>query len=285
LPAAKNHLSIVVPVYNEGANFRSLWTEIVGAINASLNVYVVYDFEGDNTVPVVNEIIATGETRLHAVRNHRGRGVVAAILTGFDVAPDGPVLVLMGDLSDDLAQVERMLALYAQGFHVVVGSRYMKGGRLIGGPWVKQVLSRLAGTSLHFLRGLPTHDATNAFKIYDRAMVKSFTIESHAGFELNLELAVKAFLQGYRIAEVATTWRDRSEGQSRFRLWKWLPHYLRWYFYAFQPKLGGLTPHPSTSTERSEAALEHMDAHPEMGATNITLQPEGDFRSAGAPLE
>lgn len=284
MPATESHLSIVVPVYNEGANFRSLWTEIVGAIEADLNVYVVYDFEGDSTVPVVNEIIARGETRLHAVRNKRGRGVVAAILTGFDVAPDGPVLVVMGDLSDDLAQVERMLALYAQGFHVVVGSRYMKGGKLIGGPWLKQRLSRFAGTSLHFLRGLPTHDATNAFKIYDRAMVKSFTIESHAGFELNLELTVKAFLQSYPIAEVASTWRDRTEGKSRFRLWNWLPHYLRWYFYAFRPKSVGFMPHRSTHAEQSEASLENSDVPPNVRTSNTTLQQTGESRPAGAPL-
>ncbi len=94
----------------------------------------------------------------------------------------------------------------------------------------------MAGLSLRWVRGLPTHDATNAFKIYDRAMVKSFEIESRGGFELNLELTVKAFLAGYRITEVPSTWRDRSQGQSRFRLWKWLPSYLRWYLYAFRRK-------------------------------------------------
>jgi dolichol-phosphate mannosyltransferase len=117
-----------------------------------------------------------------------------------------------------------------------VGSRYMKGGRLIGGPFFKQLMSRWAGTSLYWFRRLPTHDATNAFKIYDRAMVRSFTIESRGGFELNLELTVKAFLAGYRITEVPSTWRDRTSGESRFRLWKWLPLYLHWYFYAFRPR-------------------------------------------------
>lgn len=231
-----NRLSIIIPVYNEGPNFQGLWKELSTSIRADFIAYVVYDFDEDNTVPVVNEIIATGESRLRTVKNQRGRGVVAAIMTGFDAAPDGPVLVVMADLSDDLAQVDSMLALYSHGFHVVVGSRYMKGGRLIGGPLLKQFLSRLAGTSLCLLRGLPTHDATNAFKIYDRAMVKSFKVESRAGFELNLELTVKAFLAGYRIVEVPSTWRDRTSGQSRFRLWKWLPHYLRWYFCAFRPK-------------------------------------------------
>jgi dolichol-phosphate mannosyltransferase len=146
------------------------------------------------------------------------------------------LLVVMADLSDDLAQVDRMMKLYEDGYHVVAGSRYMKGGKMIGGPWFKQMLSRLAGTSLYWLRRLPTHDATNAFKMYDRSMLQSFVIESRGGFELNLELTVKAFLAGYRITEVPSVWRDRTAGQSRFRLWKWLPLYLRWYVYAFRRK-------------------------------------------------
>ena len=238
-----NDLTIVIPVYNEGGNFQEQWREISNLVSADFTAYVVFDFDEDDTLPVVNKIISSGETRMRAVKNRHGRGVVAAIMTGFDVAADGPVLVVMADLSDDLAQVGRMLALYRQGYHVVAGSRYMGGGKLIGGPFFKQLLSRLAGLSLHYLRGLPTHDATNAFKIYDRAMVKSFNVESRGGFELNLELTVKAFLGGYRITEVPTTWRDRSSGQSRFRLWKWLPHYLRWYFYAFRSR--GRTPQHS----------------------------------------
>jgi dolichol-phosphate mannosyltransferase len=233
-----SQLSIVIPAYNEGANFPGLWNELSSLINAEFIAYVVYDFDEDNTVPVVKRIIVEGESRLRLVKNERGRGVVSAIMTGFDVVAGGPVLVVMADLSDDLAQVDRMLALYSDGYDVVAGSRYMKGGQLIGGPFFKQLLSRLAGTSLWWLRGLPTHDATNAFKIYDSDMVKSFTVESLGGFELNLELTVKAFLAGHRIAEVPTTWRDRTSGESRFRLWKWLPHYLQWYFYAFRRKSG-----------------------------------------------
>src|SRR5713226_8385687 len=99
----------------------------------------------------------------------------------------------MADLSDDLRQVDRMLALYRQGYDVVVGSRYMPEGKLVGGPWLKQTLSRLAGLTLHWFRGIPNHDATNAFKIYDRRMLKQLTIESEGGFELNLEITVKAF--------------------------------------------------------------------------------------------
>lgn len=229
-----NQLAIVIPVYNEGASFPSLWAALCSQIRSDFSALVVYDFDEDNTVPVVQQIIAQGEPRLRLLKNAVRRGVVGAILTGFNAVDGGPVLVVMADISDDLGQVDRMLELYREGYNVVVGSRYMRGGKIIDGPVLKQGLSRLAGLTLHWLRRIPTHDATNAFKMYDREMLKSLTIESQAGFELNLEIAVKAFLAGYRITEIPSAWRERSAGKSRFRLWAWLPKYLRWYFYAFR---------------------------------------------------
>jgi hypothetical protein len=57
-------------------------------------------------------------------------------------------------------------------------------------------------------------------------------IESRGGFAYSLEITAKAYAAGHKITELPSTWRDRSAGQSRFRLGAWLPHYLRWYFYA-----------------------------------------------------
>jgi glycosyltransferase involved in cell wall biosynthesis len=228
-------LTIVIPVYNEGANFKALWSEIRAGIKTPFTAIIVYDFDQDNTLPVVAEVMASGETGLSLRKNSYGRGVTGAIKTGLEAVESGPVLVTMADLSDELSQVDEMYDLYGRGFDLVCGSRYMKGGQLIGGPFFKQLLSRFSGLSLHYLRGVPTHDATNSFKLYDARMVRDLTVESVAGFELGLELTVKAFLNGYRIAEIPSTWRDRTEGTSNFRLFKWMPHYLKWYFYAFQP--------------------------------------------------
>ena len=229
-------LTIVIPVYNEGAGFEDLWSELNTHLQFPFRAIVVYDFDEDNTVPAVQAVIARGESRISLVKNNVRRGVVGALLTGFRSVESGPLLVVMADLSDDLAQVSRMLELYRQGYDVVVGSRYMKGGRIVNGPVVKQGLSRIAGVSLCWLRRIPTHDATNAFKIYDSDMLRQFILESQHGFELNLEITVKAFLAGYRIVEIPSEWRDRTQGKSKFKLWAWMPHYLRWYFYAFRPK-------------------------------------------------
>lgn len=229
-------LHIVIPVYNEAENFPKLRDALVSQIRAPFQAHVVYDFDEDTTVPAVKRAIAEGHTQFQLVKNSVGRGVLGALKTGFAQAKRGPVLVVMGDLSDDLSLVDRMVELHGQGFHLVSASRYMRGGKQEGGGLVKSTLSRIAGCTLHWFRGLPTHDATNAFKLYDGAMLNSFTIESQGGFEISLEITVKAFLGGYRITEVPTTWRDREQGASRFRLWQWLPRYLHWYFHAFRPR-------------------------------------------------
>jgi dolichol-phosphate mannosyltransferase len=229
-------LTILVPVYNEAENFPHLWEELKSAVKSEYEVVVVYDFDEDDTVPVVRRFIEGGATNLRLIKNSIRRGVVGAICTGFDTVSEGPVLVVMADLSDDLAVVDQMLELYGRGFRLVAASRYMPGGKIIGGPALKKNLSRLAGLSLHWLRGIPTRDATNAFKLYDAALLRTIKIESTAGFEINLEITVKAFLAGWPIVEIPATWRDRTYGKSRFRLWAWLPRYLKWYFLAFQSR-------------------------------------------------
>jgi len=109
-----------------------------------------------------------------------------------------------------------------------------KGGRQLGGPMLKGFLSHVAGVTLHWFTGLATHDATNSFKAYRLDFLRKTPIESTAGFCLGLELTVKAHFSGQRVEEVPATWIDRTAGLSRFKLFKWMPKYLRWYFLAFR---------------------------------------------------
>jgi len=218
-------LTVVVPVYNEGSNFRAWVTGSAPYLPLGTEVHVVYDFDEDDTVPVVRELAAQG-SRLHLIRNRRA-GVLNALLTGFASVPAGPVLVSMADLSDDFAIIPDMLAAYRAGATVVVASRYMKGGRQIGGPWLKGQLSRWGGVSLHKVARFPVHDATNSFRLYDASFVNSLAIESKGGFEIGFEITLKAWMANKVVSEVPCTWRDRTAGESRFNLRKWLPLYAR----------------------------------------------------------
>lgn len=223
----------MVPVYNEGENAAETLRGIVGQTRTRpLEVLVVHDFDEDTTVPVVQRLQAE-MPELKLYRNRIGRGVLNAIKAGLGAAAAPYVLVTMGDASDDPKDIDAMYALAAGGADVVAGSRYMRGGRQLGGPLLKRTLSRGAGLSLHWIGGLPVHDATSNFRLYSRRLLDRVTIESTGGFELGIELTVKAYLLGMKIAEVPTTWRDRTAGTSRFKLWQWLPRYLHWYWRGF----------------------------------------------------
>ena len=231
-------LSVVVPVYNEGENVAPTLRGLVEKTHVRpLEVLVVHDFDEDTTVPVVKRLQAElPELRLH--RNTLGRGVLNAMKSGLRAAQAPFVLITMGDASDDPADIDSMYALAHRGADVVAGSRYMRGGRQVGGPLLKRTMSRAAGLSLHWLGGLPVHDATSNFRLYSKRLLNQVTIESRGGFELGLELTVKAYRLGLRVAEVPTTWRDRTAGQSRFKLWQWLPRYLHWYWRGMGGRFG-----------------------------------------------
>lgn len=227
-------LDIVVPVYNEAENILRLFDEIQREIKAEKRVLIVYDFDGDTTVPVVREYAPRYPFEIQLVLNALGRGALNAIKTGMAASTNDMVLVMMADSSDRLDVVDSMCALMEQGYDVVCGSRYMKGGKQNGGPILKGLFSRMAGLSLHFLTRIPTHDVTNSFKLYRKSMLEKIKIESTGGFEIGLEICVKAYTEGYRIGEVPSEWFDREEGESNFHLWKWLPHYLHWYLYCIR---------------------------------------------------
>ncbi len=222
-------LSIVIPVYNEGENVvPTLRGGVERTRSRPLEVLVVHDFDEDTTVPVVKRL-QTEMPELRLYRNTLGRGVLNAMKSGLRAARAQYVLVTMGDGSDDPDDIDRMYQLARAGADVVAGSRYMPGGRQLGGPLLKRSMSRAAGLSLHWLGGIPVHDATSNYRMYSKRLLNQVTIESTGGFELGIELTVKAYLLGMKVAEVPTTWRDRTAGTSRFQLWRWLPRYLKWY--------------------------------------------------------
>ncbi len=225
-------LHIVTPVFNEGDNFPKLYSEINRYIKTPHELIVVYDFDKDNTIPVAKKFAKSDKTlKLH--KNNLGKGALNAIKAGFNHIKSGPVLIIMADLSDDLRIVDKMYQEYLKGAEVICGSRYMKGGKQIGGPLIKRTLSRLAGISLFWIRRVPTHDITNNFRLYDKSFLDTITIESTGGFEVAMEITVKAFRHNRKIVEVPCTWRDRTAGEANFNLWGWLPSYLHWYFYSF----------------------------------------------------
>ncbi|MBF0486550.1 MAG: glycosyltransferase [Nitrospirae bacterium] len=228
-------LAIIIPVYNEGKNIATVLAAIHEKVSTPHRIYLVYDFDEDDTLPAARPFIEQGHP-VTFIKNP-DRGVASAIKTGIKTADGDCLLVTMADMSDDYADVDKMYRLIEEGCDIVCGSRYVKGGGQVGGPLIKKNLSRAAGLSLKVIAGLPTHDSTNSYKLYRRKVIETFEIESDGGFEIGLELVVKAHIAGFRIAEVPTIWHDREKGESRFKIIKWSPKYLKWYLHAMRNAL------------------------------------------------
>ena len=113
-------------------------------------------------------------------------------------------------------------------------------------PFLKSFLSKLAGLTLHWFARVGTRDATNSYKAYARDFVREVGIESRAGFEIGLELVAKARRRRLPVAEIPTIWLERQTGVSNFKLAAWIPRYLRWYRYAFGPRLTDAATTPQT---------------------------------------
>lgn len=226
-------LDVIIPVYNEGANILPTLESLMRAVKTPLRVLICYDREDDNTLTAIrNNRNALGPLAIDFVRN-QGRGAHGAVLTGFAVSEAPFVLAMMADDDYNSGIIDAMVAKAESGCDIVCATRFMPGGSMVGCPFLKAVLVRTGSFTLHHLGRLPTRDATNGFRLFARRVLDQIIIESDRGFCYSIELVVKCHRLRWRIGEVPAQWRERTRGTSRFQVMKWLPAYLRWYFYAF----------------------------------------------------
>jgi dolichol-phosphate mannosyltransferase len=229
-------VSIVIPAYNEGDSIVGSVDRILESVDVDVEVLIVYDDYEDTTRPYA-EKYSDRDDRVKPLLNTVGPGPANAIKSAVQVASSPVILVTMADGCDDATQIGALTRLVERGVVVAAASRYARTGQQVGGPFLKGFLSRLAGETLYYFARVGTRDATNSFKAYSADFVHTVGIESDKGFELGIELVAKAKRHRLPVAEIPTIWLDRAFGQSNFKLWQWLPRYLRWYRYAFGPPI------------------------------------------------
>jgi glycosyltransferase involved in cell wall biosynthesis len=225
-------LDIVIPVYNEGNNITRVLEALRSSVKTPFRVLICYDRDDDDTLPAVAAYVRQHEIETALVKN-RSRGPHAAVMTGLEYGDAPYALVLPADDSYNAARLDRLVERADGGADVVVASRFADGGCMVGAPRLKAFLVRAASFTLYHFARLPVRDASNGLRLFSRRLIDEVEVESTAGFTYSIELLVKCHRLGWPIAEVPVTWYERTAGQSRFRVLKWLPAYLRWYFYAF----------------------------------------------------
>ena len=226
-------LDIIVPVFNEGNTILSFLDSLEKYVSVSSRVLICYDNDDDNTLPHIKKNGSKYSFPIVKVKNKK-KGVHGAITSGFSYATASAVLVMPADDTYNAPIINTLYQKYREGYDIVVPSRFIPGGKMVGCRFQKALLVRAAAITLYLLAGVPTHDATNGFRLFSKRLLDTIKIESTEGFTYSIELLVKCHRLGWKVAELPAVWYERKKGHSRFKILQWAPHYLRWYIYAFE---------------------------------------------------
>ncbi len=153
------------------------------------------------------------------VVNQGKGGFGLAVRCGLESFPGNAVAVMMADLSDspdDL--VAFWTTMQREGVDCVFGTRFSKGGRVIGYPAAKLRINRVANLGIRVLFGMRYDDVTNAFKMYRREVIDGVQPLLSHHFNLTVELPLKAIVRGYTYAVVPNSWTNRAHGDSKFKV-------------------------------------------------------------------
>ena len=226
-------LDIIVPIFNEGEQIIKLFKLFEQKMKIQFSVYLCYDTNEDNVFDYKEEL-ANFKFPINLMKNI-STGPCSAVVTGLKESKSDCKIVYP---ADDFINVELLNTMYKKfldnNADIVVASRFIKGGSMVGCPILKSILVRTASSTLYALSSIPVRDASNGFRLFSKRLLKNVKIESKLGFAYSLELLVKCNRLKMKIIEVPARWEERNVGQSHFEIFKWFNEYLRWYVYGLK---------------------------------------------------
>jgi dolichol-phosphate mannosyltransferase len=209
---------VCLPTYNERENLAPMVHALLERIGPDDRLLVIDDHSPDGTGEIADGLAA--EHPQVAVL-HRGRrdGLGPAYLAGFRRAlADGAELVLEMDcdFSHDPSDVERLIDASRQA-DVVLGSRYVHGGRTENWGLGRRFVSRAGSLYAQVLLAAPVRDLTGGFKCYRREVLERIDLEavSSRGYAFQIETTYRALRAGFRVIEIPITFADREAGSSK----------------------------------------------------------------------
>lgn len=209
---------VVVPTYDEASNVGPLVEQLL-ALPEGLSVVLVDDASPDGTGEVADALAARHPGRVWVIHRGAKKGLGTAYLEGMGRALSlgaTDVLTMDADFSHDPSHVPALLLAAAEA-DVVIGSRYVAGGGVLGSPPVRRFLSRGANLLAHAALGLATRDATAGFRLHRREPLEALPLGRvlSSGYSFPLEMTFLAERAGFRVTEVPILFRDRRHGRSK----------------------------------------------------------------------
>lgn len=227
-------ISIIIPAHNEKDNLRPLMDSVEKLRKKQkwdCEIVIVNDNSSDNTGEIAAELSKKFK-KIQVINRKGNRGMGNALKEGTKKAKGNIIVWIMGDRSDELSIIPKMVRMIEQGNDVVFGSRYVSGGSSGDLDKFKAFSSSGYTTLARIVFGIKVHDITNAFRAFRKEIFGELKIES-GDFAISPEFAIKAHLKGYKLAEVPTTYSDRKAGHTKFKMFKMGARYLSLFKYRF----------------------------------------------------
>lgn len=206
-------ISIVVPTYNESGNIENLWQAISRTLKGyDYEVVVVDDNSPDGTAKIVQGIIARDD-RIRLMVREGKLGLGSAILDGFKAAEGDYLLMVDADLSHRPEDIKRLIDSRKKA-DIVIGSRYIKGGKIVGWPVKRKIISRAAIWLVKLFFDLSVKDPVSGFALYKKETLERLDGNlKPSGYKLLLEILAKS--PGLTVIEIPITFINRKAGKSK----------------------------------------------------------------------
>ena len=205
-------ISIIIPTYNERENLEAVFSRIREAMKGyDYEVIIVDDFSPDGTWALAKEYERT-YPNVKAIIRDRRRGLGSAIKRGFEESKGDLIATMDADLSHDPSLIPRFIdAMERMGAAVVVGSRFIRGGRIEGRNWIRNAISWLASRVSLRILGLQTHDVTSGFRLYRRDVLQKVLPRTRCiKFDFQLEVLSRIH---EKIVEIPIIFRGKEKAR------------------------------------------------------------------------
>lgn len=209
---------IVIPTYNEAENIAKLIKQIFALNIPGLEILIIDDNSPDGTADIVNKLQVTSD-KLHLTKRTEKLGLGSAYITGFKNAlrmGADFIFEMDADFSHDPNDIPRMLEAIKNA-DLVIGSRKIPGGRIVGWNWWRKFMSSSAMWLSRRLLGLKTFDVTAGFRCFCRQVLERIDLNkiTSNGYAFQEELLYRTQLAGFKIKEIPVTFIDRQFGKSK----------------------------------------------------------------------